>query len=142
MSLLIRKLNQFKPKTKAAMAINTQFINFIVPIETIEAKYPGGWAQCLRDHAHLLHGRCWHDDFLFRDGAMNPIDMKTLANRWEEMGFQITKEVDGKTMWADFCVYEEIFGSAYECDWLIEASPGTVAHVNDPQTEVTKHLPN
>ena len=123
------------------MSINTEFINFIVPIETIRAKYPGGWEQCLLDHAPLLHGRCWHDDYLFRDGAMNPMDMKSLAEEWQEMGFVMTKEVNGQTQWADFCVYAQIFGSAYECDWLVDAPEGAVAHINDPHPEIIKHLP-
>ena len=123
------------------MSIKSEFINFIVPIETIRAKYPGGWEQCLLDHAPLLKGRCWHDDYLFRDGAMNPMDMKSLAERWQEMGFVMTKEVNGQTQWADFCVYEQIFGSAYVCDWLVDAPDGAVAHINDPNPEIIKHLP-
>ncbi len=124
------------------MSISTEFINFIIPIETIKAKYPGGWLQCLEDHADLLDGRCWHDDYLFRDGAMNPMDMKSLCDHWQSLGFEMTKEVKGKTQWADFCVYEELFGSAYKCEWLIETTDGAVAHVRDPHPEVIKQLPN
>ena len=123
------------------MSIKSEFINFIVPIETIRAKYPGGWEQCLLDHSFLLNGRCWHDDYLFRDGAMNSMDMKFLAERWQEMGFVMTKEVNGQSQWADFCVYEQIFGSAYECDWLVDALDGAVAHIKDPNPEIVKHLP-
>lgn len=123
------------------MSINSEFINFIVPIETIKAKYPGGWEQCLLDHSFLLNGRCWHDDYLFRDGAMSPMDMKCLAERWQEMGFVMTKEVNGETQWADFCVCEQIFGSAYECDWLVDVPEGAIAHINDPHPEIIKHLP-
>lgn len=123
------------------MAIKTEFINFIVPIEVIKAKYPGGWKKCLKDHANLLRGRCWHDDYLFRDGAMNPMDMQHLVQSWEEMGFEATKKVAGKTKWADFCVYEGLFGSAYVCDWLVDAPEYGVAHVNDPHPEIFKHLP-
>ena len=123
------------------MAIPTECINFIVPIEVIKAKYPGGWEQCLLDYSHLLQGRCWHDDFLFRNGAMNPMDMERLAKRWEAMGFVSTQEKVGKTKWADFCFYEELCGSAYPCDWLVEAPDGVVAHINDPHPEIIKKLP-
>jgi hypothetical protein len=58
------------------------------------------------------------------------------------MGFVMTKEVKGQTQWADFCVYEQIFGSAYECDWLVDAPDGAVAHINDPHPEIIKKLPN
>jgi hypothetical protein len=123
------------------MSIKTEFINFIVPIATIRAKYPGGWERCILDHTALLQGRCWHDDYLFRNGAMNPMDMKSLVEHWQEMGFAVTKEVNGQTKWADFCVYEGLFGSAYECEWLVEIPDGTVAHIYDPYPEIIKHLP-
>ena len=54
------------------MSISTEFIDFIVPIETIRQKYPGGWEQCLKDHENLINGRVWFDDYLIRDGAMGP----------------------------------------------------------------------
>ena len=83
------------------MAINTEFIDLIVPIETIRRKYPGGWEQCLQDHAPLLGGRVWHDDYLLRDGAMNPMDMQRLVEEWEAMGFTATAEVNGQKQWVD-----------------------------------------
>ena len=72
---------------------------------------------------------------------MNAMDMQRLAKRWEEMGFVATKQVAGKTKWSDFYVYEGLFGSAYECDWLVDAPEYGVAHINDPHPEICKHLP-
>jgi hypothetical protein len=70
------------------MAIALEHINFIVRRLTIEEKYPGGWEQCLIDHASSLGTRVWYDEHLFRDGAMNPIDMENLVNAWRDIGFQ------------------------------------------------------
>ena len=70
------------------MAIATEFIDFIVPIETIRQKYPGGWEQCLKDHENLMNGRVWFDEHLFRDGAMGPLDIESIVERWEAMGFE------------------------------------------------------
>ena len=70
------------------MSIATEFIDFIVPIQTIRDKYPGGWEQCLKDHEHLIGGRIWYDEHLFRDGAMNSMDIEYLVERWEAMGFE------------------------------------------------------
>jgi len=36
------------------MAIALEFIDLVVPIETIRQKYPGGWEGCLRYHAPLI----------------------------------------------------------------------------------------
>ena len=74
------------------MAIICEFIDLIVPIETIKAKYPGGWEQCLLDHRSLIGGRGWYDDHLFRDGAMNPNDIKYLVDRWRHLGFHTHDE--------------------------------------------------
>lgn len=104
-----------------SMAIMTEFINFIVPIKTIEEKYPGGWMQCKEDYVDSLWGRVWYDDHLFRDGAMNPMDMKDIVEDWEGMGFILFDEVDGKKHWKDVCVYEGMLGGAtLPCSWLEE----------------------
>ena len=103
------------------MAIDTEFIDFIVPIATIHTNYPGGWEQCLSDHEHLLGGGVWYDDHLFRNGAMNPVDIGSRVESWTELGFTPFNEVDGKTEWADFCVYEGMFGGA--SDWLCRRYP-------------------
>lgn len=101
------------------MAIATEFIDFIVPIHLIEKKYPGGWEQCLKDHQGLLNGRVWFDQYLFRDGAMNPADIEALVQRWNDMGFECLSEADGKKCWKDVCVYEGMFGGVtLECEWL------------------------
>ncbi len=101
------------------MAIMTQFINFIVPIKIIEQKYPGGWNQCLKDHANLIGGRVWYDDHLFHDGAMNPMDIGSLVEEWTQMGFECISEKDGQKYWKDVCVYEAMFGGAtLPCDWI------------------------
>lgn len=102
------------------MAITTEFIDFIVPIQTIRDKYPGGWEQCLKDHESLINGRVWFDDHLFRDGAMNPMDIESIVERWEAMGFEGIVVEDGKKSWKDMCVCEGLFGGAtQDCDWLV-----------------------
>ncbi len=101
------------------MAIATEFIDFIVPIKVIEQKYPGGWAQCLDDHADALGRRVWHDAHLFRDGAMGPADIEYLINHWTDLGFTPTVEKDGQKVWKDICVFQGILGGpTLPCDWI------------------------
>jgi hypothetical protein len=101
------------------MAIATEFIDFIVPIKVIEQKYPGGWAQCLDDHADALGRRVWHDEHLFRDGAMGPADIEYLINHWTDLGFTPTVEKDGQKVWKDICVFQGILGGpTLPCDWI------------------------
>ena len=92
------------------MAIVLEFIDFVVRRSTIEEKYPGGWAGCLRDHRYDIGGRVWYDDHLFRDGAMNPLDMQSIADNWEKLGFELQEEIDGKPVWKDVCVVQGMLG--------------------------------
>ena len=101
------------------MAIQLEFINFVVPIHVIKQKYPGGWEACLEDHQNLIGGRVWYDEHLFRDGTMNPGDMGQLVEEGKAMGFQIEEDVNGKKVFKDACVTEGFFGHFYPCDWLI-----------------------
>ena len=91
------------------MAISLEFIDFVIPVATIRAKYPGGWLKCLADHSALLGGRVWHDEHLFRDGAMSPRDIETLVHEWAELGFHPLKpsmdSAIGKTsVWSSQCL--------------------------------------
>jgi hypothetical protein len=120
------------------MAIATEFINFIVPIKIIEEKYPGGWAQCLKDHSNLIGGRVWFDDYLFRDGAMNPMSMRMLVEEWSSLGFDCIGEKNGKKYWKDVCVYEGMFGkTTLACEWLeVDLKTGNVALKDAPSCYV------
>ena len=103
------------------MSIALEFIDFIVPIAKIKEKYPGGWEQCLKDHEYGIGRRNWYDEHLFRDGAMNPMDIKILVNYWRNLGFETHKEdSDGNPIeWVDVCVYEDMFGGkTLKCDWI------------------------
>lgn len=103
------------------MTIQLEFIDFIVPRAVIEEKYPGGWIQCLKDHERLIGGRVWYDEYLFRDGAMNPMDIEGLVNEWQRLGFNTHKEnEDGMPIeWLDVCVCESMLGGpTLKCDWL------------------------
>jgi hypothetical protein len=119
------------------MAIQTEFIDFIVNISAIRAKYPGGWQQCLEDHANLIGGRVWYDDYLFRDGAMSPHDIGGLVHHWSSLGLIGRAQVGGQDCWVDFCVHEQMFGgTTLPCDWLIPHGKWSVAHVDDPGSAV------
>ena len=128
------------------MAIQTEFIDFIVSVAAIRAKYPGGWEACLKDHAPLIGGRVWYDDYLFRDGAMSPHDIGMLVEEWTALGLVGRAQVDGQECWVDFCVHEAMFGGAtLPCAWLVPHVGSSVAHVDDPGSDIvgrSSPLPN
>lgn len=116
------------------MAIALEFIDFVVPIDLIRQKYPGGWAQCLQDHERLIGGRVWFDEHLLRDGAMNPADIESLVEEWTSLGFQPTAELDGQRIWQDCCVVESMLGgTTLPCDWLEISEDGRSAWLQGTQ---------
>ncbi len=118
------------------MAIELEFINFIVPRSIIEEKYPGGWKQCLADYEGVIGGRVWYDEYLFRDGAMNSRDIAYLVEEWGNMGFHTHDGGDTPVKWVDVCVVEGMFGGAtLPCDW-IELDRDGVYLKNKPKGEV------
>jgi hypothetical protein len=102
------------------MAITCEFIDIIVPIEKIDAKYPGGFSAFKRANESLFGGRLWHDDHLFRDGAMSPQDAAEEVRFWEGFGLTgIASAEDGEKHWQDICVVESMFrGPTLPCDWI------------------------
>jgi hypothetical protein len=101
------------------MAINLSFIDFIVPIAKIRDIYPGGWEKCLYDHKSGLGGHVYFDKHLFHTGAMSPIVINMLIERWAIIGFEATEVINGKFVWKDFCVVESLLNySQYSCQWL------------------------
>ena len=101
------------------MAIQCEFIDLIIPIDKIDEAYTGGFQKFKEDHIKEFSGRMYHDDFLFRDGAMNYIDINLLIKQWEALGLKGVAETDGKKEWVDFCVAEGMFGGpTLSCDWI------------------------
>ncbi|QQG64642.1 hypothetical protein [Desulfobulbus oligotrophicus] len=112
------------------MAIALEFIDFVVPISVIREKYPEGWEQCLKDHRQLIGGRVWFDAHLFRDGAMNPLDIKSLLEEWTALGFEPTEKTDGQLFWKDCCVIESLFGGPTRpCSWIAMGDDGRSAYL-------------
>lgn len=120
------------------MTIALEFIDFVVPIELIRQRYPGGWEQCLKDHRSLIGGRVWFDEYLLRDGAMSPAGAGALVDEWSGLGFQPWDERDGERFWRDCCVIESIFGGpTLPCDWLFMGEDGRSAFLKGhPDTDV------
>jgi len=109
------------------MAVGLYCMNFLVPIRTIEEKYPGGWKQCLKDHAQWLDGKVWFDQHLFHDGSMNPNEIEELIKKWQKMGFTITDQCDGRMVWKDVACIE--YADHLYPDWLAFTSNGTAAYL-------------
>ena len=112
------------------MAIGLEFIDVIVPIARIRESYPGGWEQCARDYAALLGGRIWHDQHLFRDGAMSPFECQMRVEGWEVLGFEPTGKSVRGLYWKDLCVMDWANGGpTLPCDWLSVDLSSRTAHL-------------
>jgi len=100
------------------MAIELEFINIIIPIEVIDRVYKDGWDKFKQDNI-VMHKRAWwHDDHLYREGAMNPMDIKNNLERWEQMGANPEKTDGGNRAWDELCVVDVIHGPTLTCNWI------------------------
>ena len=124
------------------MAIQTEFIDFIVNISAIRTKYPGGWEACRRDIEHLIGGRIWHDDYLLRDGTVSKSGIAAMVDYWTRKGLTGRARVENEECWVDFCIYESLLGgTTLPCAWLIPHGPSSVKHVDDRGSSVVGREP-
>lgn len=100
------------------IAIRLEFINLIVPIKKIDLHYPGGFKAFFAQYRSIFGSKFWHDQYLFRDGTMNPKDTQDLVNFWEERGLTAFEERNGEKWWKDMCVVDFFAGPTLPCDWL------------------------
>jgi len=109
------------------MAIALEFLDLVIPIVRIHESYPGGWNQCLEDFDAAIGRRVWYDEHLFRDGAMDPHEMKRRVEGWAVLGFEVTglraagarARAKPVRYWKDVCVVDWAHGGAtLPCDWL------------------------
>lgn len=98
------------------MAIPLECLSVIIPIATI-INHIGldGF------HRHLADNTS-HDNYLYRIGAMNPMDVELIINNWQKQGFRPTGRRRGELYWKDLCVVDAR-GPTLPCNW-IEYNPG------------------
>lgn len=110
------------------MAIQVECLSLIIPISTIEKKYPGGWHQFRmdRDIDDEESLRVCSDGELFRTGAMNPMELQFQIDDLKRHGFKGLIKLKGNQSWKDFCVFDSFQGPS-QCEWLrFNSAEGTV----------------
>src|SRR5262245_7349257 len=101
------------------MAVRIKFISVVVPIERINASsISGGWQGIIAGHSRSAGKAFWHDDYLFVECAMNPMDTQSLVQRWESHGLVARVEANGTRRWKDVCVVDYYKGPTLPCEWL------------------------
>lgn len=115
------------------MAIYCQFINLIIPIKNIDLVYPGGFIKYKEDYAFGFSiGALWNDDFLFRDGSMSMEDLDYRIKKWESLGLNGLREINGEEKWIDFCLFEDMIdGDNIPCDWLLYDAYSKCVYLKD-----------
>ena len=107
------------------MAVRIKFLSVVVPIERINASsIPGSFQGILASHPQIAGKAFWHDDHLFVEFAMNPMDTQALVQQWESQGLVARVETNGARQWKDVCLVDYYKGPTLPCDWL-EFDPST-----------------
>ncbi len=98
------------------MAIRLQFINVVVPLKNIEKKCTsiGGWNGFLATEGSFG----WYDKYLYRTGAMTPMDAKAIVDKFEQYGLTPIGDIDGIKTWKDICVVDYLMGPTLPCSWI------------------------
>ena len=110
------------------MAIRLEVVSLIIPIQTIEEKYSGGWKAYLDDNVKRIGKVMWYDSNLVRaTGCMDSDEVGGLITRFTNLGFTASETVESRTCWADFCI-TDVFGfSQFDCPWISFDGDGRVA---------------
>lgn len=112
------------------MAVRLEFINLIVPIKIIEKHCENGFKGFLEDVKEMIGGKIWYDEHLFRDGAMNPMDIESLVDFWTNKGLTPYEEKDGQKCWKDMCAVEGMFGGpTLPCNWIVFDRENNCVHL-------------
>lgn len=99
--------------------IHLEGCNIIVPIQRL--------AKCrrtIRDIGTFLQERmasgrnCWHDDYLYREGAVDAADLQLRLFEWARYGLSLTRRNDVGEEWNDLCVVDGAAGPTLPCRWL------------------------
>ena len=99
------------------MAVDLECINLIIPVRRVAAVWRGGFTAFWREHGG--NGRLWHDGRLLRDGAMNPYDMLSLLDFWEQRGLVHLRGGERGREAVDLCVVDTLGGQlSGRCAWL------------------------
>jgi hypothetical protein len=117
------------------MAVQLDVISVIIPIRNIEKHYPGGFEQYKKDYSSQIGGKIWFDDYILRDGAMNPIGIGLIIDEWERIGLKgIAKNKNGE-YWKDLCVVDFFQGVTLPCKWL-KTENYTAYHIDDENKHI------
>lgn len=93
------------------MPVLTEGISVVVPVATIEAKYPGGLSAYA---ANCSNNTFCADETLTRVGFMTPSDAKSFVELLENHGFIVH---DGEKF-VDLAVVDQREGPTDSCSWL------------------------
>lgn len=100
--------------------MNLRFISLIVPVTTLEAKYPGGLAQCLQDLGPVTGEAVELADGLFRVSSMSPADTQVDCKHFESRGLTGIVRTDHQETWGDFCIVDSLMGPTLPCSWIVD----------------------
>jgi len=101
------------------MAVALEFINIIIPIANINrCRSIGGFEGYLQLESHSIGEIIWHDDYLVREGVMNPFDIEDMIDTWAERGLNPITEIGSDRTFKDLCVIDSLNGLTLPCSWI------------------------
>ena len=94
------------------MAVLAEFLNVIVPVRTLEDRYPGG----VEGYEHSCPNSSFcRDEHLTRVGFMSPADVEWFVS---SITANTTLTLLDRGKFVDIAVVDTIFGPTAPCSWL------------------------
>ena len=101
------------------MPIQLECLNLVIPIHKLKKKCAKvlGDIDTFLDQAQSQDG-IWFDEHLYREGAMNSLDLMLRLEKWKKAGLKLTRKRSGVVEWDDLCVVDSFSGPTLPCRWL------------------------
>lgn len=102
------------------MSIILEVINIVIPIHKLKKKCSTtlGNIEAFLDEQTAPGRGCWRDEHLYREGAMNSMDIQLRLEEWKRNGLSLTRKNAGILEWNDVCVVDSFSGPTLPCRWL------------------------
>jgi hypothetical protein len=87
------------------MSIILEAISIIIPIHKLKKKCSSnlGDIEAFLDENTEPGSGCWRDEHLYREGAMNSMDVQLRLDEWKRCGLSLTRKNSGILEWNDVC---------------------------------------
>lgn len=103
------------------MALLILYYSIVIPLENLKRVLSKEELQQTLAIPNKPYDWRYHDDYLYKETSMSPMDNELIIKRWEDKGLVATEEKNGQKYWKDLCLLSMDSPNdpiSYPCDWM------------------------